>query len=56
MLDDLVRRIAERFAPDKIILFGSRARGDAAAIQRAVEGGFAVISQWIHHVRSAILP
>ena len=29
MLDDLVRRIAERFSPDKIILFGSRARGDA---------------------------
>ena len=27
--DGLVRRIAERFAPDKIILFGSRARGDA---------------------------
>ena len=27
--DDLVRRIAERFSPDKIILFGSRARGDA---------------------------
>ena len=31
VLDNLVRRIAERFAPDKIILFGSRARGDAAA-------------------------
>jgi uncharacterized protein len=29
VLDDLVRRIAERFFPDKIILFGSRARGDA---------------------------
>src|SRR5436305_164018 len=28
-LDDLVRRIAERFSPEKIILFGSRARGDA---------------------------
>lgn len=27
--DDLVRRIAERFSPDKIILFGSSARGDA---------------------------
>ena len=27
--DDLVRRIVERFAPDKIILFGSLARGDA---------------------------
>ena len=29
VLDDVVRRIAERFSPDKIILFGSRARGDA---------------------------
>lgn len=29
VLDDLVRRIAEEFRPDKIILFGSRARGDA---------------------------
>ena len=29
VLEDLVRRIAERFCPDKIILFGSRARGDA---------------------------
>ena len=29
VLDDLVQRIAERFSPDKIILFGSRARGDA---------------------------
>ena len=29
-LDELVRRIAERFSPDRIILFGSRARGDAA--------------------------
>jgi predicted nucleotidyltransferase len=28
VLDDLVRRIAERFSPDRIILFGSRARGD----------------------------
>jgi len=28
--DDLVRRIAERFSPDKIILFGSSARGDAS--------------------------
>jgi len=27
--DDLVRRIAERFSPDKIILFGSLTRGDA---------------------------
>ena len=27
--DDLIRRIAERFSPDKIILFGSCARGDA---------------------------
>src|SRR5450631_3279881 len=31
VLDDLVRRIAERFSPEKIILFGSRARGDACA-------------------------
>jgi predicted nucleotidyltransferase len=29
VLDNLVRRIAERFFPDKIILFGSSARGDA---------------------------
>ena len=29
VLDTLVRRIAERFSPDKIILFGSGARGDA---------------------------
>lgn len=28
--DELVKRIAERFSPDKIILFGSRARGDAS--------------------------
>jgi len=27
--DGLIRRIAERFSPDKIILFGSLARGDA---------------------------
>jgi len=27
--EDAVRRIAERFSPDKIILFGSCARGDA---------------------------
>jgi uncharacterized protein len=27
--DCLIRRIAERFSPDKIILFGSCARGDA---------------------------
>ena len=26
--DELIRRIAERFSPDKIILFGSLARGD----------------------------
>ena len=31
VLDDLVRRIAERFSPDKIILFGSRARADAGS-------------------------
>jgi predicted nucleotidyltransferase len=29
VLDDVVRRIAEQFSPDQIILFGSRARGDA---------------------------
>ena len=29
ILDDLVHRITDRFAPDKIILFGSRARGEA---------------------------
>ena len=29
-LDGVVRRIAERFSPDKIILFGSRARDDAS--------------------------
>jgi uncharacterized protein len=29
VLDDVVQRIAKRFSPDKIILFGSRARGDA---------------------------
>lgn len=29
-LDDIVSRIVERFDPDKIILFGSRARGDNA--------------------------
>jgi predicted nucleotidyltransferase len=28
-IDEMVRRIAERFAPDRIILFGSHARGDA---------------------------
>ena len=27
--EDLVRQIASRFLPDKMILFGSRARGDA---------------------------
>jgi predicted nucleotidyltransferase len=27
---EMVRRIAERFAPERIILFGSHARGDAA--------------------------
>jgi len=27
--NDMIRRIAERFSPDKIILFGSCARGDA---------------------------
>lgn len=28
-LDDIVRTIVERFAPLRIVLFGSRARGDA---------------------------
>jgi uncharacterized protein len=28
-IDELVRRIVERFQPDRIILFGSQARGDA---------------------------
>ncbi len=27
--EEIVRRLAERFSPDKIILFGSRARGNA---------------------------
>src|ERR1700679_3201046 len=30
VLDEVVRRIAQRFSPDKIILFGSCARGDAS--------------------------
>ena len=29
VIDDMVRRIAERFRPEKIILFGSYARGQA---------------------------
>ena len=29
VLDEMVRRIVERFHPQKIILFGSHARGDA---------------------------
>lgn len=28
-IEELVHRIAERFSPDRIILFGSHARGDA---------------------------
>jgi predicted nucleotidyltransferase len=28
-IEDIVHRIAERFSPEKIILFGSHARGDA---------------------------
>lgn len=28
-VDEMVRRIVERFQPEKVILFGSRARGDA---------------------------
>lgn len=31
ILDEMVRRIVERFRPQRIILFGSRARGDATA-------------------------
>jgi predicted nucleotidyltransferase len=29
VIDELVHRIAERFSPERIILFGSHARGDA---------------------------
>ena len=29
VLDEMVRRIVERFHPDRILLFGSHARGDA---------------------------
>ena len=29
VIDEMVRRIAERFSPDRVILFGSHARGDA---------------------------
>ena len=29
LIDDVVRRIVERFDPDRIVLFGSQARGDA---------------------------
>ncbi len=28
-IGDMVRRITERFSPDRIVLFGSHARGDA---------------------------
>jgi uncharacterized protein len=28
-IEEMARRIVDRFAPDRIILFGSRARGDA---------------------------
>lgn len=31
ILDDMVARIVDRFHPERIILFGSRARGDAAS-------------------------
>ena len=31
ILDEMVRRIVERFNPQRIILFGSRARGEATA-------------------------
>ena len=29
LIDDVVRRIVERFDPDRVVLFGSHARGDA---------------------------
>ena len=29
LIDDIVRRIVERFHPKRIVLFGSQARGDA---------------------------
>jgi len=29
LIDDVVRRIVERFHPNRIVLFGSQARGDA---------------------------
>ena len=29
VVDEIVRRIVERFAPEKVILFGSHARGEA---------------------------
>lgn len=29
LLDDVVRRIVDRFQPRRVVLFGSRARGDA---------------------------
>ena len=31
VLEEMVRRITQQFSPEKIILFGSRARGDAAS-------------------------
>lgn len=38
-IDELVRQIAEQFHPQKIILFGSRARGAAAGKRRGFAGG-----------------
>ena len=46
IIDEMVRRIAERFHPERIILFGSHARGNAGpdsdvdllVVMRGVEG------------------
>jgi predicted nucleotidyltransferase len=48
LINDIVRRIVEMVQPDKIILFGSRARGDARpdsdidilVIEESTEPGF----------------
>lgn len=31
LIDDVVRRIVQRFDPNRIVVFGSQARGDASA-------------------------